>query len=100
MLRSHLLLDFDFDRGYRSELSLAEPMLDRAPADSLVIVDRGFAYPSVLEQIGKKQRHWLTRARKTTRWNVVRKLGEGDFLIESPASRHIPRPLPARAIRY
>lgn len=100
VLRSHLLLDFDFDRGYRSELSLAEPILDRAPADSLIIVDRGFAYPTVLQHIASKRRHWLTRARKTTRWKVVRKLGKDDHLVEIPASRYIPTPTVARAIRY
>jgi len=103
-LRSHLLLDFDFASGYTSEGALAGPIIERAPADSLIVVDRGFAYHGTLRQIAKDGRHWLTRVRKEHRWNVVEKLGKGDDLVEVQTSweknRDVPAPYMARAIRY
>lgn len=103
-LRSHLLLDFDFADGCTSEGSLAKPMIDRAPKDSLLIVDRGFAYHGTLRDIARGDRHWLTRTRKEHRWSVVENLGEGDDLVEmqtSSAKNHdVPPAYRARAIRY
>lgn len=103
-LRSHLLLDFDFAAIETGEVTLADPMLERAPADSLIIVDRGFAYHAVFQQIARGGRHWLARARKTIRWTTVRKLGAGDELVEVYTSyhqnSHTPPPYMARAIRY
>jgi len=103
-LRSHLLLDFDFAEGYASERTLAEPMIKRAPAESLIIIDRGFAYHSTFQQIARGGRHWLTRAKKDHRWTVLRKLGEGDELVEVYTSHaenpKVPPPYVARMIRY
>lgn len=102
-LRSHLLLDFSFAAGVTSEMALAGPMLERAPADSLIIVDRGFAYHNIFQQIARGRRHWLTRARKDIRYTAVRQLGTGDALVEvytSHPKNDVPPPYLARAIRY
>lgn len=103
-LRSHLLLDFDFADGYTSEGKLAKPMIERAPSDSLLIVDRGFAYHGTFRDIARGGRHWLARTRKEHRWNVVEKLGEGDELVQvqtsSAKNRDVPPAYMARAIRY
>lgn len=103
-LRSHLLLDFDFASGDTSELALAKPMLERAPADSLIVVDRGFAFHGVFQQITRGRRHWLARARKAFRWRRIRELGSGDELVEVYTSHEknpdVPPPYVARAIRY
>jgi hypothetical protein len=103
-LRSHLLLDFDFASGYTSEGALARPIIERAPTDSLLIVDRGFAYHRTLRDIAQGDRHWLARTRKEHRWNVIEKLGEGDDLVQVQTSwktnPEVPPAYVARAIRY
>ena len=103
-LRSHLLLDFDFARGYTSENVLAEPMIERAPSNSLIIVDCGFAYHGTFRHIAQGRRHWLARTRKEHRWTVSRKLGDGDDLGEvqtsSAQNPKVPPAYVARAIRY
>ena len=83
VLRSHLLLDFDFAGCRVSEVTLATPMLQRSdelPDD----LDRGFVNYHLLHQIrtGGEERHWLVRARKNLKWRVVKKLGRGDDLVE------------------
>lgn len=103
-LRSHLLLDFDFGAGNVSEGELAGPIIDRLPEDSLLIVDRGFAYHETFRRIAKGRRHWLARARKSTRWTTVRKLGKEDELVEVQTCHDrkpdVPPPYLARAVRY
>lgn len=103
-LRSHLLLDFDFADGRTSEGELAWPMIERAPSEALIIVDRGFAYHATFQHIAEGSRHWLARARKGHRWQVVRKLGDGDDLVEiqtsSAKNPEVPPAYVARAIRY
>jgi len=108
-LRSHLLLDFDFDHCRRGEFPLAAPMLEKTPSDSVVILDRAFVSHRLFHQMRsvENNRHWLIRATKTLKWNVVRKLGPGDELVQlsvNPTTRRAHPELPdvylARAIRY
>ena len=109
VLRSHLLLDFDF-AGYRTgEVTLAAPMLERAPSHSVTLLDRGFVNYRMLYQIRSagEDRHWLVRGKKNLKWRIIRKLGRGDDLVEiefSPALRkehpELPRTFQARVVRY
>jgi len=109
VLRSHLLLDFDFAGCRVGEVTLAAPMLQRAPASSLTILDRGFVNYHLLHQIrtGSEERHWLVRARNNLKWRVVKKFGRGDDLVEiefQPKLRRkypeLPKTFLARAVRY
>jgi hypothetical protein len=79
------------------------------PDDSLCIVDREFLAATCLLAIedAGKNRHWMTRAKSTTRWRTVKRLGKGDELVElefSESSRRrvpgIPERWLVRAIRY
>jgi len=54
-----------------------------------------------------KNRHWMTRAKKTSKWRVIEKLGPGDELVEIEVNRaaraqdpSLPRTFRTRAIRY
>jgi hypothetical protein len=109
VLRSHLLLDFDFDHCRRGELSLAQPMLAKVPAQSLVIMDRGFVSHGLFQRLHsvENQRHWLSRSTARLQWRVMRKLGPGDDLVEVFVGRtarqnnpELPASYLARAIRY
>jgi hypothetical protein len=109
VLRSHLLLDFDFAGCNVGEITLATGVLQRVPDESLTVLDRHYINYHLLHQIrtGGQQRHWLVRARKYLKWRVLKQLGRADELVEIPFSREsrlkhpeLPKTFHARAIRY
>jgi hypothetical protein len=109
VLRSHVLAGLAFGPYATSELALAEPLWLQLPAASLTIVDREFATYEIFQRLADPAcgRHWLTRGKKTLRWEVVQPLGPGDALVElrpSASHRRAHRALPAvlrvRAVRY
>src|SRR5262249_20767572 len=78
-------------------------------ANSLTILDKGFLSAAILIPLTRdgQNRHWLTRAKKNSRWSVIRKLGRKDFLVEMEVSRPaqkqdptLPKTWQARAISY
>jgi hypothetical protein len=108
-LRSHLMASVEFGPYADSEIVLASALWKEVPDDSLLMVDRGFLSAGILVplQRGGKNRHWLTRAKSTTRWRVIEKLGKGDDLVEfdvSPQAREhdpsLPKTFTARAVKY
>ena len=71
------------------------------PDASLTIVDRGFLDAGVLIPLARDgaSRHWMTRARTTSSYEVVKKLGKGDALVElevSSTARKLDESLPRR----
>jgi hypothetical protein len=110
VLRSHLLAGAWFGPyAGTSELEPAKGLRDAIPDDSLTVVDRGFlAAPMLLgiERAGS-HRHWLTRAKSTTKWRVLKSLGPNDDLVEMKVSDEarakdpsLPRTWTMRAIGY
>jgi hypothetical protein len=109
VLRSHLLAAARFGPCAMGETTLAAELWPLLPDDSLCIVDRGFlAAPCLLPIEGSgKSRHWMTRAKSSTRWKVLKRLGKGDALVElqvSPQTRRnnptMPEHWRMRAIEY
>jgi hypothetical protein len=108
-LRTHVLRAAAVG-GYRQgEVSLAEPLREEIPDDSLTAVDRGFFGAPTLLGItrGGRNRHWVTRKKKNLRMRTVKRLGRGDEIVEmdvSPEARRrdptLPRTWQMRAIRY
>jgi transposase IS4-like protein/DDE family transposase len=108
-LRSHLLAGARFGPYGVDERTYAAELWSLVPAESLVIVDRLFLNAKTLlgiERMGD-QRHWLTRAKSTSKWTRVRRLGPGDELVEMTVSKEARRADPSlpekwtmRAIRY
>jgi hypothetical protein len=108
-LRSHLLAAARFGPQSTSEMTLSQDVWPLVPDESLCIVDRNFLSAAVLIPIAAHghRRHWLTRAKSNTRWEVVRRLGRGDWLVEKEVSRWsrdanptLPERWEMRAIRY
>jgi hypothetical protein len=107
--RSHVLAAMQF-AGYRTgEVTLAKELWPQIPNDSVTLVDRNFLIAGALNQLcdDGTNRHWLTRAKSTTRLRTLQRLGPGDELVEiqlSDATRRKNPGLPdqwlARAIRY
>lgn len=108
-LRSHLLAGASFGPYGVDERSYAKALWETVPDRSLVLVDRGYLQADVLVPLMSTgtSRHWLTRARSTTKYRVIRRLGPGDELVEFAVSSEARRKNPtlpthfdARAIRY
>lgn len=108
-LRSHVLAAANFG-PYASELSYAQPLWSLVPDNSLAIVDRGFLDAKILVPLARdpdRNRHWLTRARATTKRYVAKRLGKGDELVildvSADARRQdpsLPKTWTVRAIAY
>jgi hypothetical protein len=77
-------------RGKRTgELSLAREVWGRVPSHSLVVLDRGLVEYGALYRLNRddngavvQHRHWLVLAKKRARWNRVKRLGDGDAIVE------------------
>jgi len=108
-LRSHLLAAATFDSyAATSELAQARTMLEDIPANSLTILDSLYLSVAFLHAVqNMPHRHWLTRAKTTTKFRVIQRYARGDDLVEMETSdearaqdRSLPRTWRARAIRY
>lgn len=108
-LRSHLLAGARFGAYGTDERTYAAELWSLVPDHSLTIVDRLFLAAKTLLGIerGGSDRHWLTRARATSKWTRVKRLAPGDELVEMEVSSEarrqdpsLPRTWPMRAIRY
>lgn len=110
-LRSRVLVDASVGSFAKmSEVAAARSLWPQLPDQSLAIVDRGFLHAPILVPIAAtgKERHWLTRATKSTRWEVVESIAEGDEIVEmtigdrNTRARYpdLPEKWRVRAIRY
>lgn len=108
-LRSHVVADARITPYSVGENTSAKQMAPTIADDSLTIFDRAFLAANLLIPLarGKRNRHWMTRAKSTTKWTVEKKLGPGDELVRMTVSAKARREddtLPAywivRAIRY
>ena len=108
-VRSHLLLTASFGPYAIDERKYAQQMWAEIPDHSMVLLDRLYLQADVLcpLQAGGDHRHWLTRAKTTSKWKPLERLGPNDHLVEITVSQTarrkdptLPRSFVARAIRY
>lgn len=108
-LRSHLLAGVSFGPYSSGEITYAKALWGEIPDNSLTIEDRGYLDATSLWSIAANgtTRHWLTRAKSTTKWSVIENLGPGDDLVEMTISENARKKDPSlpltwrvRAIRY
>jgi len=92
-----------------SELSLTDDLIAEIPSYSGTLVDRNFLCGRFIHRLMSEgtERHFVTRAKSTTRMYNAKELGPGDFLVElnhSDDDRKRDKTLPkrgkARAIHY
>ena len=83
-LTSHMLINSAFDSYDVNEMKLAENLIDTTPNNSLTIFDRGFYSLGLLNrwQNTGEMRHWLIPLKKNTQYQVIRKLGNKDYLVK------------------
>lgn len=108
-LRARLLRAAALGPHTSGEYTYAAPLWETVPNDSLTILDRGFLAAALLLALadGGTNRQWLVRAKRNTRYRVVREHGPGDAEVEmqvSPQARRRDPTLPAtwraRALVY
>jgi hypothetical protein len=108
-VRSHLLAAATFGPVSIDERVYARSLWQSLPDQSLVLVDRHHLQSDVLIPIMTTgiERHWLSRAKATTSFRQIRRLGPGDNLVEMEvrsAARakdaSLPTHFDVRAIRY
>jgi hypothetical protein len=108
-LRSHVLGAAVFGPYATDERTYAASLWQTVPDHSLVLVDRNHLQASVLVPLTTTgtERHWMTRAKSSTKFTSIRRLGLGDELIEFKVSSEarqkdpsLPTHFDARAIRY
>lgn len=108
-VRSHLLGAATFGPYAVDERKYAQSLWDSVPDRSLVLVDRNYLQADVLVPLMTTgtERHWLTRAKSTTTFRLIRRLGPGDELVEFEVSSEarkknpsLPTHFDARALRY
>ena len=91
-LTSHLLVQAVMESCAVNEMVLAEQLIARTPDHSLTLFDKGFYSLGLLHarQTTGCERHWLLPLKKGTQYEVVRKLGRQDALVQlktSPQAR-------------
>jgi len=108
-VRSHLIAAASFGRFEDSEIVLAASLWKEVPDNALVLVDRGFLAAGILVPLARdgRNRHWMTRAKSTTKWTVLQSNTTGDDLVELQISAEaraldpsLPKTYQARAIKY
>ncbi len=108
-LRSHLVASAHFGPFAMSEHGLCGLVWDDIPDDSVTLIDRNFLAAYVLDHLhdAEKNRHWLTRAKSTTKWEVEHSFGRFDKLVRLKVSKtarqkdpSLPKTLLVRAVSY
>lgn len=108
-VRSHLLVDASFGPYGIDERRYASQLWASVPDNALVLIDRGYLQANILVPLQQSgtNRNWLTRAKSTSKWTVLKPIGPGDALVEIAVSREarrkdptLPTTYQARAIRY
>ena len=108
-VRSHLLAAATFGPYGHGERVYAATLWSSVPDRSLVLIDRLYLQADVLVPLMTTgtDRHWLTRAKSSTRFALIKHLGTGDDLVEFEVSRaarekdpSLPTHFDVRAIRY
>jgi len=89
------------------ERQYAKALWSSVPERSLVLLDREYLDAVTLQGLSTTGRHWLTPAKSTSTWRVIKKLGKDDLLVEMETSSvarrqhpHLPTHFDVRAIRY
>ena len=81
-LLSRAPLRFVYDKACTSEHKLIDKLIQGIKKGDLILLDNGFYYSATFIKILLRHAHFLIPAKKTLRPQVLRILGEGDYLCQ------------------
>jgi hypothetical protein len=108
-LRSHLLAAASFGAYSSDERTFAETLWASVPDRSVTILDRLYLAANVMVGLTSSgtDRHWLMRAKTTSKWTVEEHIGPNDSLVRMNVSDEarrkdptLPTTIQVRAIAY
>jgi hypothetical protein len=108
-VRSHVLAAMRFAPYNVGEVTLARELWPDLPTNSLTIVDRNFLLGADLSRLvgDGTNRHWMCRAKSTTKIKVLKRFGKDDALVEvvfakstRRANKELPEHWIVRAVTY
>jgi hypothetical protein len=101
-LRSHLIVAASFGPYATSEYGYADGLWNELPDNSLCVVDRNFFSAKLLLRLhdAEKNRHWLIRGKARTQMTTLKKLADGDHLVELPVSPEARQKDPSLPLTY
>ena len=89
-LRSRMIRDVKFGSSRIGEISYAKQLVHSAPAYSLTIFDRCYLSAELMVnwQRANEQQHWLTPIKSNTKYQIIERYADNDFLVEMNVSDH------------
>ena len=96
---THAVLDAVLAPSPVSEVCLARPLLDRVPADRLVLMDSGFRSACLLETVHLRGSHVLARLHPDDHAKGGTLLCDGSSLVEVPRTADRPLQQPSLTLR-
>ena len=89
-LSSHLITASAFDDYKVNEMRLAAQLIEQTQDNSLTLFDRGFYSLGLLHkwQTVGSERHWLIPLKKSTQYEVIKKLGRQDAIVGLSSNPH------------
>jgi hypothetical protein len=90
------------------EQTLGAELWNDVPESSVVIVDRAFnSVDRLLRLSGQSNRHWLLRAKSSTKWTVIEQYGPDEMIVDMKvsnkareANKELPKTYRVRVIAY
>jgi len=108
-LRSRMIKDVKFGNSGMGEINYAKQLVNSATENSLTIFDRCYLSAELMInwQRAKNQQHWMTPIKRNTKYRVLEKYADNDFLVEMDVSDHarkqdpsLPKTWQARLVTY
>lgn len=108
-LSQRMMVEANFGPFLKSELALAEPLLEQIPRDTLTLLDRGFnSYPLLAALLDEaRNRHFMVRLRADVKPEMICQLPDGSWRArwhpDKPVRREHPNIRPeilGRVIEY
>jgi len=98
-LRSHLLAAVQFGPYATDERTYARPLLDDVPDNSLLLMDRAYLQANIPIPLvtGGRERHWMTRAKSTTKYRLVKRFAKDVSYEARRKNPDLPKTYLARA---
>ena len=89
-LRSRMIRDVKFGPSSDGEITYAKQLINSVPANSLTLFDACYLSAQLMVnwQSDKENKHWLTPVKCNTKYEVIERYSDNDWLVEMSVSSH------------